>query len=147
MSQTEEKTEEGTSSGGKVTSINAPEVDTSTIHGDGPGAMIVVPPSTDKIQMQYYPYSENNGWYLHNQYRETLINKKLHECKALSEAPMKVCEQGGGVAPHQEFWETNRFAAAAGVIAIMLGYYIGSRGELKYSRRDEHTSRLLRLDF
>ena len=38
-------------------------------------------PATDEIQKEYYPTSKDNGWWVHNQYRENLINLKLKECE------------------------------------------------------------------
>ena len=101
-----------------------------------PDKLLTTPPSESKIQVQYYPYDEKNGWYMHNKYRETLINKKLHECKALANRPLKVCTDEG-IAKKKKYVSTEIAILVTAVSFMAWGFYMGRRERLINSRNDE----------
>lgn len=100
-----------------------------------PSQLLAIPPSESEIQVQYYPYSETNGWYMHNKYRETLINKRLHECKSLAGRPMRVCNETGITPPKKAWVETSALVVST-IVGMVAGYHLGYTIAIHTSRND-----------
>ena len=81
-------------------------------------------PSEVDIQTFYYPYDKDKGWYIHNTHRESLINKKLKECKYWQDKILPICDPE--IKYKEQFWQNPYFIVSSGVVLFFLGMIAGS---------------------
>jgi len=82
-------------------------------------------PATDKMEKEFFKFDEHNGWWVTNQYRENLINAKLHECKALKEKVVPECEEQFYEEPEVSFWQEGGTIIGMVSAAVLGGFILG----------------------
>ena len=81
-------------------------------------------PATDRIQKEYYPVTNDKGWWVHNQYRENLINLKLKECEKLEDEVLPICEETM-YENELPLWQEPGSIVAMVALSILAGFVAG----------------------
>lgn len=84
-------------------------------------------PPRDSAKKQFFPDPADpaNGWWVHNQYRESRINLELHRCAQQKSKALPACKEEK--APAKAFYENPTFAAISFFVGAYVGYWAAVR--------------------
>jgi hypothetical protein len=84
-------------------------------------------PSSDRIEKEFVPKGPSgNGWWVHNQYRESLINLELHRCEELKNSVVPACTGMAENVQGLTFWQTPLGIGTLMVLSFGAGAYLTS---------------------